>query len=98
MWFIIIQKVLCIIFYRLNNVIENVHKFLIILGTIKSYDVPRVPQRIKRHTLFGFAYPIINPPKIPNSGGFSLPWFPGKSTKFDDGKQNLVDNFEPVKN
>jgi len=70
-----------------------------VVCTIKSYDVPRVPQRIKRHTLFGFAYPIINPPKIPNSGGFSLPWFPGKSTKFDEGcKDNDKDLFELTKN
>ena len=35
---------------------------------------------------------------MPDSGGFYLLWFPGKSTKLDEGKQNLVDDFDPVNN
>ena len=99
MCFIIIKKVLCIIFYRLNYVIANVHKFFIGLGTISGYDVPSdTSGRIKRHTISGFPYPMINLHKVQTPGMLSLSWFPGNPTEFDEGKQNLVDDFEVVKN
>ena len=67
------------------------------LGTITGYDAPDAPSRIKRHDISRFPVPIINPTSKPNFGGWSLPWFPVDVTSSQQGKQDLVDDFEPVK-
>ena len=64
-------------------------------GEITGYDAP---SRIKRHTISGFPFPIINPLSKPNFGGFSLHWFPKRLTKSQRSKKDFFDDTQPEKN